>query len=199
SVSTRVDASRLLPTTRLTVSLLNGSILTTMADQLVMQLITPMPSNLKPPFLTLNVSLVTRLGSRSPKEYEALALQGHREEFGTHICVQHKSGNKDFNPEEISTMVLTKMKGAAESYLGHIVTCPLITVPAYFDDAQHQGTKDTGTIAALNVLCIVKDPTAAVITYGLDKKSGEPHIIVHDLEGGTFDVSPLSIDDSVFE
>ncbi|KIM27079.1 hypothetical protein M408DRAFT_330220 [Serendipita vermifera MAFF 305830] len=116
-----------------------------------------------------------------------------------HIRVNHKGGPKDFTPEEISAMVLSKMKETAESYLGHPVTHAVVTVPAYFNDAQRQATKDAGTIAGLNVLRIVNEPTAAAIAYGLDKKGGESHIIVYDLGGGTFDVSLLSIDDGVFE
>jgi heat shock protein 5 len=116
-----------------------------------------------------------------------------------HIKVQHKGGPKEFTPEEISAMVLIKMKETAESYLGHAVTHAVVTVPAYFNDAQRQATKDAGTIAGLNVLRIVNEPTAAAIAYGLDKKGGESQIIVYDLGGGTFDVSLLSIDDGVFE
>lgn len=116
-----------------------------------------------------------------------------------HIRVNHKGGPKDFTPEEISAMVLGKMKETAESYLGHAVTHAVVTVPAYFNDAQRQATKDAGTIAGLNVLRIVNEPTAAAIAYGLDKKGGESQIIVYDLGGGTFDVSLLSIDDGVFE
>ncbi|KAG8841150.1 ATPase with role in protein import into the ER [Serendipita sp. 411] len=116
-----------------------------------------------------------------------------------HIRVKHKGELKDFTPEEISAMVLTKMKETAESYLGHAVTHAVVTVPAYFNDAQRQATKDAGTIAGLNVLRIVNEPTAAAIAYGLDKKGGESQIIVYDLGGGTFDVSLLSIEDGVFE
>ena len=96
-------------------------------------------------------------------------------------------------------MVLTKMKETAEAYLGKKVTHAVVTVPAYFNDAQRQATKDAGTIAGLNVLRIINEPTAAAIAYGLDKKGGESQIIVYDLGGGTFDVSLLSIDDGVFE
>ena len=96
-------------------------------------------------------------------------------------------------------MVLTKMKETAEAYLGKKVTHAVVTVPAYFNDAQRQATKDAGTIAGLQVLRIINEPTAAAIAYGLDKKGKESQIIVYDLGGGTFDVSLLSIDEGVFE
>ena len=96
-------------------------------------------------------------------------------------------------------MVLGKMKETAEAYLGRSVSHAVVTVPAYFNDAQRQATKDAGTIAGLQVLRIINEPTAAAIAYGLDKKGGESQIIVYDLGGGTFDVSLLSIDDGVFE
>ena len=96
-------------------------------------------------------------------------------------------------------MVLGKMKETAEAYLGRSVSHAVVTVPAYFNDAQRQATKDAGTIAGLQVLRIISEPTAAAIAYGLDKKGGESQIIVYDLGGGTFDVSLLSIDDGVFE
>ncbi|KAK0463109.1 heat shock protein 70 [Desarmillaria tabescens] len=100
---------------------------------------------------------------------------------------------------ESAPMVLTKMKETAEAYLGEKVTHAVVTVPAYFNDAQRQATKDAGTIAGLQVLRIINEPTAAAIAYGLNKKGGESQIIVYDLGGGTFDVSLLSIDDGVFE
>ncbi|PAA71266.1 hypothetical protein BOX15_Mlig032526g1, partial [Macrostomum lignano] len=115
------------------------------------------------------------------------------------IQVQVGSETKTFAPEEISAMVLGKMKEIAESYLGKKVTHAVVTVPAYFNDAQRQATKDAGVIAGLNVMRIINEPTAAAIAYGLDKKEGEKNILVFDLGGGTFDVSLLTIDNGVFE
>lgn len=115
--------------------------------------------------------------------------------------VKVEAGGKDreFAPEEISSMILIKMKETAEAFLGEKVSSAVITVPAYFNDAQRQATKDAGKIAGLNVLRIINEPTAAAIAYGLDKKHQERNILVYDLGGGTFDVSLLTIDDGIFE
>mmetsp|Transcript_3408 Transcript_3408/g.7363 ORF Transcript_3408/g.7363 Transcript_3408/m.7363 type:complete len:688 (-) Transcript_3408:367-2430(-) len=117
-----------------------------------------------------------------------------------YVSVNVKSEEKTFSPEEISAMVLGKMKGIAEEYLGEKIKNAVVTVPAYFNDAQRQATKDAGIIAGLNVMRVINEPTAAAIAYGLDKKGAEKNILVFDLGGGTFDVSLLSIDGSgVFE
>merc|ERR1711862_308798 len=106
---------------------------------------------------------------------------------------------KKFTSEEISAMILRKMKEIAESFLCTDINSAVVTVPAYFNDAQRQATKDAGTIAGLNVMRIINEPTAAAIAYGMDKKDGEKNVLVFDLGGGTFDVSLLTIEDGVFE
>merc|ERR1711920_1180225 len=117
--------------------------------------------------------------------------------------VDFKCEKKSFTPEEISAMILTKMKETAEAHLGHPVKDAVVTVPAYFNDSQRQATKDAGVISGLNVLRIINEPTAAAIAYGLDKKkgnsNGESNVLIFDLGGGTFDVSILSIEDGIFE
>jgi len=119
------------------------------------------------------------------------------------LQVDFKCEKKSFTPEEISAMILTKMKETAEAHLGHSVKDAVVTVPAYFNDSQRQATKDAGVISGLNVLRIINEPTAAAIAYGLDKKkgnpSGESNVLIFDLGGGTFDVSILSIEDGIFE
>lgn len=119
------------------------------------------------------------------------------------IKVEFKGETRLFVPEEISSMVLVKMKETAEAFLGGQVSSAVITVPAYFNDSQRQATKDAGSIAGMNVLRIINEPTAAAIAYGLDKKcnaiSGERNVLIFDLGGGTFDVSVLSIEDGIFE
>ncbi|CAI9736047.1 Hypothetical predicted protein [Octopus vulgaris] len=118
-----------------------------------------------------------------------------------HVQVEYKGEQKQFSAEEISSMVLSKMKETAESYLGCKVKDAVVTVPAYFNDSQRQATKDAASIAGLNVLRIVNEPTAAALAYGLEKNlSGEKNVLIFDLGGGTFDVSILTIDQgSLFE
>merc|ERR1711906_75607 len=116
------------------------------------------------------------------------------------ISVEFHGEQKQFSAEEISSMILVKMKEIAEAYLGKEIKNAVVTVPAYFNDSQRQGTKDAAVIAGLNCMRIINEPTAAAIAYGLDKKSqGEMNILIFDLGGGTFDVSLLTIEDGIFE
>ncbi|PSS21046.1 Heat shock 70 protein [Actinidia chinensis var. chinensis] len=118
------------------------------------------------------------------------------------IVVRYKGEEKMFSPEEISSMILAKMREIAEAFLGQPVNNAVVTVPAYFNDSQRQATKDAGVIAGLNVMRIINEPTAAAIAYGLDKKAetkGEQNVLIFDLGGGTFDVSLLTIEEGIFE
>ena len=116
------------------------------------------------------------------------------------ITVDYKGEEKTMKPEEISSMILSKMKSTAENFIGKVVDSAVITVPAYFNDAQRQATKDAGAIAGLNVLRIINEPTAAAIAYGLDAEiKDEKKVLIFDLGGGTFDVSLLTIEDGIFE
>ena len=118
---------------------------------------------------------------------------------GRDNTVDVKIREKNYTPQEISAMILQKLKADAETFLGESVSQAVITVPAYFTDAQRQATKDAGTIAGLEVMRIINEPTSASLAYGLDKQDEEQHILVFDLGGGTFDVSVLQLGDGVFE
>ena len=142
---------------------------------------------------------VKRFIGRNYSEVEAeRKLVPYNVVSGPNNAVRFKVNDKEYAPEEISAMVLKKMVEDASKYLGEKVTDAVITVPAYFNDAQRQATKDAGKIAGLNVLRIINEPTAASLAYGLDKKANET-ILVFDLGGGTFDVSILEVGDGVFE
>jgi len=117
-----------------------------------------------------------------------------------HIRVTHMGEQKQFSPEEVSSMVLIKMKEIAEAFVGSEVINAVITVPAYFNDSQRQATKDSGSIAGLEVLRIINEPTAAAISFGLDQESDlERTVLIYDLGGGTFDVSLLTIEGGIFQ
>lgn len=130
---------------------------------------------------------------KKEKDLMPYALKG-----GKNQDVQVQMGNKAYSPQEVSAMILQKLKNDAEAYLGQPVTDAVITVPAYFNDAQRNATKDAGKIAGLNVQRIINEPTAAALAYGLDKKK-EEKIVVFDLGGGTFDVTTLELGEGVFE
>ena len=124
-------------------------------------------------------------------------IQSIKRKMGTDSKTQIDS--KGYSPEELSAMILQKIKIDVENYLGETVEDAVITVPAYFTDSQRQATKDAGKIAGLNVKRIINEPTAAALAYGMDKQDGQHKIMVFDLGGGTFDVSILELGDGVFE
>lgn len=144
---------------------------------------------------------VKRLMGRTTKDDETTSIKSHvpyEIVDGKNQAAAVKVGDKTYTPEEISAKILQKLKADAESYLGEPVTRAVITVPAYFDDAQRQATKQAGEIAGLTVERIINEPTAASLAYGLDKQANEM-IAVYDLGGGTFDISILEVGDGVFE
>jgi len=134
--------------------------------------------------------------SNLKKDIQGLPYKVIKSDGGTDAWVQ--SRDKKYSPSQISAFILMKMKETAEKYLGSEVKQAVITVPAYFNDAQRQATKDAGKIAGLEVLRIINEPTAAALAYGLDKKKAKT-IAVYDLGGGTFDISVLELGDGVFE
>jgi molecular chaperone DnaK len=139
------------------------------------------------------------MGRRFDEVTEEISHWSYQVAKGDNNTVRVQIEDRMYTPQEISAMILQKMKKTAEDYLGHEVTEAVITVPAYFNDAQRQATKEAGEIAGLNVRRIVNEPTAAALAYGLDKKHADQKIAVFDLGGGTFDISILELGDGVFE
>jgi len=139
------------------------------------------------------------MGRKFDEVSEEMKIVPYEVVKGPNDDVRVKAGGKEYAPPEISAMILQKLKADAESYLGESVTDAVVTVPAYFNNAQREATKDAGKIAGLNVLRIINEPTAAALAYGLDKEGAEQTILVFDLGGGTFDVSVLELGDGVFE
>jgi molecular chaperone DnaK len=148
----------------------------------------------------ITISSVKRfMGRRFDEVTEEISHWSYKVAKGDNNTVRVAIDDRLFTPQEISAMILQKMKKTAEDYLGQEVTEAVITVPAYFNDAQRQATKEAGEIAGLNVRRIVNEPTAAALAYGLDKKHADQKIAVFDLGGGTFDISILELGDGVFE
>src|SRR6476646_6791309 len=139
------------------------------------------------------------MGRKFDEVSEEMKIVPYEVVKGPNADVRVKAGDKEMAPPEISAMILQKLKADAEAYLGETVSDAVVTVPAYFNNAQREATKDAGKIAGLNVLRIINEPTAAALAYGLDKEGSEQVILVFDLGGGTFDVSVLEIGDGVFE
>ncbi len=139
------------------------------------------------------------MGRKFDEVTEEMTIVPYEVVKGSNGDVRVKAEDKEYAPPEISAMILQKLKQDAESYLGESVTDAVITVPAYFNNAQREATKDAGKIAGLNVLRIINEPTAAALAYGLDKEGSDQTILVFDLGGGTFDVSVLELGEGVFE
>jgi molecular chaperone DnaK len=139
------------------------------------------------------------MGKKFADVAEEKKIVSYQVEAGNNDTVRVRIGDRLYTPQEISAMILQKMKSTAEDYLGTTVTEAVITVPAYFNDAERQATKEAGQIAGLDVKRIINEPTAAALAYGLDKKNKDMKIAVYDLGGGTFDISILELGDGVFE
>jgi molecular chaperone DnaK len=139
------------------------------------------------------------MGRKFDEVSEEMKIVPYEVVQGPNGDVRVKAGDKEYAPPEISAMILQKLKADAEAYLGETVTDAVITVPAYFNNAQREATKDAGKIAGLNVVRIINEPTAAALAYGLDKEASDHTILVFDLGGGTFDVSVLELGEGVFE
>lgn len=139
------------------------------------------------------------IGTHFKDDGSEIARVPYKVVSGPNDTVKVKIDDREYTPQEISAMILQKMKKTAEDYLGQEVTRAVITVPAYFNDAQRQATKEAGEIAGLKVERIINEPTAAALAYGLDKSHKDQKIAVYDLGGGTFDISILDLGDGVFE
>ena len=139
------------------------------------------------------------MGRRFDEVNEEMKMVPYQVVRASNGDVRINAGGKEYSPPEVSAMILQKLKQAAEEYLGSSVSKAVITVPAYFNDAQRQATKDAGQIAGLEVKRIINEPTAAALAFGLDKKEGDRKIAVYDLGGGTFDISILELGDGIYE